>query len=66
MNPKISVVIPVYNQEKYLAETINSVITQTFNDFELILVDDGSKDKSAQIIQEYAKQDKRIVPNFSD
>ncbi|RZK39333.1 MAG: glycosyltransferase family 2 protein [Hymenobacter sp.] len=62
MNPKISVVIPVYNQEKYLAETINSVITQTFTDFELILVDDGSKDKSVQIIQEYAKRDDRIVP----
>jgi glycosyltransferase involved in cell wall biosynthesis len=62
MNPKISVVIPVYNQEKYLAETINSVIAQTFTDFELILVDDGSKDKSAQIIREYAERDKRIVP----
>ena len=64
MNPKISVIIPVYNQERYLAETINSVITQTFGNFELILVDDGSRDKSAQIIKEYAQQDNRIVPIF--
>ena len=61
MHPKISVVIPVYNQEKYLAETIESILAQTFRNFELILVDDGSKDKSAEIIQQYTQKDSRIM-----
>jgi glycosyltransferase involved in cell wall biosynthesis len=58
--PAISVVLPVYNGEKYLAEAIDSVLAQTFSDFELIIIDDGSTDGSLRILQEYQKRDKRI------
>lgn len=58
--PKISVIIPVYNTGKYLAECLDSVINQTFNDIEIICVNDGSTDKSAEILKDYAKKDKRI------
>lgn len=54
----ISVIIPVYNAEKFLNETINSVLSQTYSDFELLLLDDGSTDKSVKIIQSY--KDSRI------
>lgn len=64
MKQSISVILPVYNQEKYLVETIESVLTQTFQDFEFLILDDGSTDDSAHIIREYAKKDKRIVPFF--
>lgn len=64
MEPLISVVMPVYNQEKYLAETIESVLNQSFKDFEFIILDDGSTDNSAQIIRQYAAKDERIVPFF--
>ena len=57
---KISVIIPVYNVEKYLSETIESVLRQTFTDFEVILIDDGSKDGTAFICDKYAKEDERI------
>lgn len=60
MMPKVSLVIPVYNAEKYLGECIDSVLSQSFRDFELILVDDGSKDSSGEICDEYAKKDGRI------
>lgn len=59
--PKISVVMPVYNSEKYLRESIESILDQTFTDFEFIIVDDQSTDSSWQIIQEYAKKDPKIV-----
>ena len=59
-NPKISVIVPIYNAEKYLQRCINSILAQTFTDFELLLIDDGSKDKSNKICDEYAKKDKRI------
>lgn len=59
-NPKISVLIPVYNGEKYLANTINSVIDQTYNNWELILLDDESTDNSKIIIEEYVSKDNRI------
>jgi glycosyltransferase involved in cell wall biosynthesis len=62
--PLISVVMPVYNQEKYLAETIESVLGQTYKDFEFLILDDGSTDNSARIIREYARRDDRIVPYF--
>ena len=58
--PKISVIVPVYNVEKYLHRCIDSILTQTFTDFELLLIDDGSKDNSGKICDEYAEKDKRI------
>ena len=58
--PKISVIIPVYNTGKYLAECLDSVIGQTFADIEIICVNDGSTDDSAQILKKYVKQDARI------
>lgn len=57
---KVSVVIPTYNAERYLSETIRSVRAQTFTDWELIVVDDGSRDRTLHIAQEHAAQDARI------
>ena len=57
---KVSVVIPVYNVESFIGECVDSVLSQTFCDFELILVDDGSIDKSGCICDEYAKNDTRV------
>jgi len=56
----ISLIIPVYNVEPYLAECLNSCINQTFRDLEIICINDCSTDKSGQILDEYARQDKRI------
>ena len=56
----ISVIVPVYNVENYIGECIDSILTQTMNSFELILVDDGSKDESGRICDEYAELDSRI------
>lgn len=58
--PAISIIIPVYNAEKFLRNCIESVIAQTFEDWEMILVNDGSKDSSLAVCQEYAARDKRI------
>lgn len=60
MMPLISIIIPVYNTEKYIRRCIDSVISQTCNDWELILVDDGSTDGSGKICDEYAESDERI------
>ena len=56
----VSIVMPVYNTEKYLAEAIESILSQTFADFEFIIVDDGSEDNSAGIIRSYETRDERI------
>lgn len=58
--PVISIVIPVYNVEKYLPKCIDSVVNQTLENIEIIIVNDGSKDNSLQIMQEYAKKDSRV------
>ena len=58
--PKLSVIVPVYNTEKYLRECIDSILAQTFTDFELILVNDGSTDGSGAICDEYAGKDQRV------
>jgi len=58
--PLISVVLPVYNGEKYLVEAIDSILSQTFVDFELILIDDGSTDGSNRILQKYGNSDARL------
>lgn len=57
---EVSIIVPVYQVEKYIRQCIDSILAQTFTDFELILVDDGSTDQSGIICDEYAKQDKRI------
>lgn len=57
---KISVIVPVYNGEEYLGECIESILRQTHGDLELIIVDDGSTDGSAEICDEYAGKDKRV------
>ena len=56
----ISVIVPVYNVEKYLEECVNSIINQTYKNLEIILVDDGSKDNSSKMCDELAKKDSRI------
>lgn len=58
--PAISIIVPVYNAEKYLRRCIDSILSQSFTDFELILVDDGSTDLSPKICDEYDSHDKRI------
>lgn len=58
--PKVSVIVPVYNSEKCLSRCIDSILTQAFIDFELLLIDDGSIDKSGMICDEYAYNDERI------
>lgn len=61
MTPYISVIIPVYNAEATLNKCVDSVLKQHFTDFEVILVDDGSKDGSCQICEEYARRDSRVT-----
>ena len=58
--PKVSIVLPTYNGEKYIRESIDSVMNQTFTDWELIIVNDCSSDGTVEIINEYVKMDKRI------
>ena len=58
--PQISIVVPVYNVEKYLERCIDSILAQTFTDFELLLINDGSKDSSGLICDKYAEKDSRI------
>lgn len=59
--PKISVIIPVYNTEKYLHQCLNSVVNQTLKEIEIICVDDGSTDSSLEILKEYAQKDNRFT-----
>ena len=58
--PKISVVMPVYNAEKYLDQAIQSILNQTYKNFEFIIINDGSTDDSIDIIRKYQKKDKRV------
>ena|SRR5690606_27498777 len=58
--PTVSVIMPVYNGEQYLAESINSLLDQTFIDWELIIVDDGSTDQTSQIVRSFSQKDSRI------
>jgi len=60
-NPLVSVVMPAYNAENYIAEAIESILNQTYKNFEFIIVNDGSTDNTLNIIKRYAKKDKRII-----
>ena len=61
MKPFFSVIIPLYNKEKYIEKTIKSVLNQLFNDFEIIIVDDGSSDKSLNIVSEFNSPKIKII-----
>lgn len=60
-NPNVSVIVPIYNVEKYLSRCIDSILVQTYQNYELILINDGSPDNCAQIIDKYAKENSKIV-----
>ena len=60
MNPLISVIVPIYNVEKYLARCVDSIVNQTYKNLEIILVDDGSPDRCPQMCDDYAEKDSRI------
>jgi glycosyltransferase involved in cell wall biosynthesis len=60
-NIKLSVVMPAYNAEKYIRESIDSILNQTLNEFEFIIIDDFSSDKTWEIIKEYSRRDNRII-----
>lgn len=59
--PKVSIIVPVYNVEKYLRKCLDSLINQTLNDIEIICINDGSTDKSLKILKEYKNKDSRII-----
>lgn len=63
MSPAISIVLPVFNSEKFIADSIQSLINQTFTDFELIIIDDGSKDQSVSIIKSFKDSRIQLVQN---
>ena len=60
MKELVSVILPIYNVENYLEKCVNSVLSQTYHNLEVILVDDGAKDNSGKICDELKKKDKRI------
>lgn len=61
VNERISVIVPVYNVEKYLGRCVNSLLTQTYTNIEIILVDDGSADNSLQLCKQFSKEDTRVI-----
>jgi cellulose synthase/poly-beta-1,6-N-acetylglucosamine synthase-like glycosyltransferase len=58
--PRVTIAVPVYNGERYLARTLDALLAQTFRDFELIITDNASTDRTAEIAQEYARREPRI------
>ena len=64
--PKVSVCMPMYNAERYIRESIDSILAQTFQDFELLIVDDGSTDSSCQIVMSYKDPRIRLIRNTHD
>ena len=66
MNKKVSIIVPIYNAEEYLPRSIESLINQSYDNLEIILIDDSSTDNSREIIKKYALKDSRIKPFYSD
>lgn len=66
VNEKVSVIIPVYNSERYIKNTLESVLNQTYQDFEIIIIDDCSNDKSKEIIQKIAESDSRLLYHLQE
>ena len=60
LKPFVSIIVPVYNIEKYVSTCVKSIMTQTFSDYEVLLIDDGSTDNSGEICDRYASEDSRI------
>ena len=60
-SPRVSIIVPVYGVEKFIKEALDSLVNQSLKEIEIIIVDDGSKDACPEIIDEYAKEDKRII-----
>ena len=60
MEPKVSIIVPIYKTERYLAQCVDSWLAQTLTDIEIILVDDGSPDNSGAIADAYSRQDRRV------
>lgn len=58
--PQVSIITPCYNASRFISQTIDSVLSKTFTDWEMIIVDDGSKDDSSEIVEKYVKKDSRI------
>jgi len=65
-NPKVSVIVPIYNVEKYLRECLDSIQNQTYTDFECIMINDGSEDKSREIAESYLNDKRFILVNQSN
>lgn len=66
IKPKISIIMPAYNAENYIEKSIKSILNQTFNDWELIIIDDGSSDRTAEICKKYRRLDNRIIYLFQE
>ena len=66
MNDIISIVVPVYNMQDYLSECLDSLLCQTYKDIKIICIDDGSKDNSKEIINDYIKKDNRVSYHYQD
>jgi len=60
MSKLVSIITPTYNHERYIGECIESVLKQTYKNWEMLIVDDGSSDKTVEIVEKYAAQDSRI------
>lgn len=64
--PEVSIIIPVYNNEQYIEKCIQSVLNQTFENFEVIVINDGSTDKSGEILEKLNREDSRIFFNRTE
>ena len=60
MNPKVSIIVPVYNSEKYLKKCIQSIVSQTYDNYEIIVVNDGSTDNSLKILESFSDKYKNF------